>query len=126
MVCYANASIIDFSLHIPIPLIDLVLLKAKTLLQLYNLGLGPAGILLELKHQDLILLLILAQSFLCFFSTLVLVSDYNVRDLSGLDLPMLGAFRRILRSTLKGISVVIALLQSLNKVFGSGRRLGHA
>ena len=42
LVCCANAAILgNLSLHIPIPLIDLVLLQAEALLQLYNLGFGP-------------------------------------------------------------------------------------
>ena len=54
------AILVDFSLHVPLPLINLVLFEAKALLQLYDFGLGPLGVLLELKKQDLILLFIFA------------------------------------------------------------------
>ena len=47
-------------LHIPVPLVYLALLEAETLLELDDLCLGPARILLEFEKQDFILLIILS------------------------------------------------------------------
>ena len=55
------------------------------------------------------MLFIFAQSFLCFFASLVLVADYNAGDLRGSGLPMLSSLGRILRSALEGIRIGVGL-----------------
>ena len=56
----AHVGIANFTLHIPVPLVDLALLQVETLGQLRNQVLAPIGCLVELVLQDLMLVLVLA------------------------------------------------------------------
>ena len=71
----------DLSLHIPVPLVYLVLFEAETLLKFYNLGLGPARVLLELKEQYFILLFILTEPFMLFLGSFIPVADHDSGNL---------------------------------------------
>ena len=50
----------ELALHIPVPLVNLVRLKAEQLLKLHDLRLVPNRILLEFVRQDFILVLVLS------------------------------------------------------------------
>lgn len=56
----AQVRVANFSLHIPVPLVDLALLEVETLSQLRDKFLAPIGRLVELVLQDLVLVLVLA------------------------------------------------------------------
>ena len=72
----------DLSLHIPVPLVYLVLFEAEPLLKFYNLGLRPARVLLELKEQYFILLFILTEPFMLFLGSFIpVVADHDSGNL---------------------------------------------
>jgi hypothetical protein len=58
-----------FSLHVPIPLVNLAWFEAEALLELKDLALLPDGIVLELHQENFILLRVLSNSLLCFLRT---------------------------------------------------------
>ena len=68
-------------LHIPVPLVYLVLFESETLLKFNNLGLGPARVLLELEKQDFILLFVLSEPFMLFLISLLPVADHDPGNL---------------------------------------------
>lgn len=73
-------ALLQFALHVPVPLVDLALLKTEQLLQLNNLSLVPLSILLEFDQKNFILFVVLPQSLLCFLGSLDSVANNNARD----------------------------------------------
>jgi len=65
----------ELLVHVPVPLIDLALLEAKTLVKLLDFLLAPDRVLLELLGQYLVLCLIFSQSLSLLLSPLDAVSD---------------------------------------------------
>ena len=62
-------------MHVPVPLVDLALFEAETLVEFLDFLLAPDWILLELFGQYLVLCLIFSQSLSLFLSSLDSVSD---------------------------------------------------
>jgi len=99
-----------FTLHIPVPLVDLTGFEAQALLKLNYLGFLPVGVLLELNHEDLVLLTIFSEALLCFLCTLDSVTNDYAWDRSILHSSRL-VVCRVLASALNG--VIHASAQSL-------------
>lgn len=70
----------NFALHVPVPLVDLALLETEAVLELDDLGLQPDGVLLELTHENLVLLAVLSEALLSLLSTLDPVADNDTGD----------------------------------------------
>ena len=61
--------------HVPVPLVDLALLEACSLVERLDFASGPVRILLELCHEDLVLCSVLSQAFLSLFASFGSVAD---------------------------------------------------